>query len=184
MVNFTFVYAAIRRGATSAVNTAIVASACPLDTAKRTVEPHVAADADGASRRWGRQTGPRPRPNAMLHSRMASGSHRCARAARFVMKRSQSGMPSALNISDTHITLWSRRKSAAAAQSPPRCGLRLQPLSCMRRGSFRRLLRAVGRLTQLLPYSPACAACGTCGQLRWLSLRAARAGGARRCSEC
>ena len=32
--------------------------------------------------------GPRPRPNAMLHSRMASGSHRRARAARFVMKRS------------------------------------------------------------------------------------------------
>ena len=126
------------------------------DTAKRTVASHVAADADGVPRRGGRQThtrpaalwfpGPRPRPNAMLHSRMASGSHRRARAARFAMKRPRCVMPPALNISDTHITLCSRRQRcsrAISASARPASPASLSHLSCIRRRSHGATPRAV-----------------------------------------
>ena len=94
--------------------------------AERTAVPHVAADADDVPRRWGRQTYTRPvalvcwpaaapeRPNAILQSRMASGSQRHARAAKFFMKRPRSVIPPALNNSDTHITCALGASAAAS----------------------------------------------------------------------
>ena len=79
--------------------------------AERAVVPHVAADADDVPRRGGWQAHarpgalvlrPAPRPNAMSHSRMASGSHRRARAARLNMKRPRSVMPSARKLGHPH----------------------------------------------------------------------------------
>ena len=128
------------------------------NTAKRAVVPYVAANADNAPRRGAAEVGkptrgrplwfpgPRPRPKTMFHSRMAPGSHRRARAARFAMKRPRCVMPPALNISDTHITLCSRRQRcsrAISASARPASPASLSHLSCIRRRSHGATPRAV-----------------------------------------
>ena len=112
--------------------------------AKLTFVPHVAADADDTPRRREWQTHARlaaliPRPAAasernVAYSRMVSGSQRCARAARFVMKRPRSVVPSVLNNSDTHITLWLWRQLCSRAISASVRPVMPASLACKRRG--------------------------------------------------
>ena len=142
------------------------------DTAKRTVALHVAADADGAPRRGGRQTHTRPtalvpRPAAAPKRNAAQpdGVRLTSPCARRQVRHEAVGRGACCRRPWTSRTPTSTSScglgaSTSAAQCPPRCGLRLQPRLYMRRRSgfvaCRR--RSDGRPTQLPPRSPACAA--------------------------